>query len=127
MALASELTSPVPSVPPRMQPRRALRLLREVLRNPEDTEKVFEFFEAVGGDDGPAHFRTFLGEPGAERLLGARRVLVDVLADEPYLASLPEGSLGTWYLRFMRSRGFAPAGLLEARDRGNQRRVPDTP
>jgi ubiquinone biosynthesis protein COQ4 len=108
-----------------MQVRRALRLLREVIRNPERTDKVFEFFEAVGGDDGPAHFREFLAEPGAARLLAQRPVLVEVLADEPYLASLPDGSLGSWYLRFMRGRGFAPAGLLEARDRGNETRVPD--
>ena len=46
-----------------------------------------------------------------------------MLADEAYLASLPEDSLGHWYLRFMRARGFAPAGLLEARERGAGKRV----
>ena len=125
MASATDLTSRAPSAPGRLQPRRALRLLREVLRNPDDTDKVFEFFEAMGGDDGPAHYDALLAEPGTERLLRERPVLVEVLADERYLASLPEGSLGNWYLRFMRSRGFAPAGLLEARDRSNKLRVLD--
>ena len=124
MALASGFQAPAPQ---RMQVLRTLRLLREVIRNPEDTDRVFEFFEAVGGDDGPAHFRTFLAEPGALRLLAERPVLVEVLADEARLAALPEESLGGWYLRFMRARGFAPAGLLEARDRGNQSRPPEDP
>jgi ubiquinone biosynthesis protein COQ4 len=105
------------------QPRRALRLLREVLRDPEDTDKVFAFFEAVGGDDGPRHFRQFVAEPEARRLLATRPQLVEVLADEAWLASLPENSLGGWYLRFMKGRGFSPAGLLEARDRGVGKRV----
>jgi len=118
MALASETLTTTAPPPGRFQARRAFRLLREVIRNPDQTEKVFEFFEAVGGDDGASHFETFLAEPEGRRLLSARPSLVEVLADEAYLASLPEPSLGHWYLRFMRGRGFAPSGLLEARERG---------
>lgn len=127
MALATDLpTAPTPRpAPARFQPRRAFRLLRQVIRNPADTDKVFEFFEAVGGDDGARHFETFLAEPEGRRLLAARPQLVEVLANEAYLASLSENSLGYWYLRFMKGRGFDPAGLLEARDRGNTTRVPD--
>lgn len=121
--MAATTALPPHAKPPRLQPLRALRLLLAVLRNPDDTEKVFEFFESVGGDDGPKHFAEFCAEPGTARLLAERPLLVEVLANEPYLASLPEGSLGQWYLRFMRSRGFAPASLLEARDRGAKNRV----
>jgi len=109
--------------PGRFQARRAFRLLREVVRNPEDTDKVFEFFDAVGGDSGDRDFRRFLAAPDGPRLLAARPQLVEALADESRLAALPEDSLGRWYLDFMRARGFAPAGLLEARDRGAARRV----
>jgi ubiquinone biosynthesis protein COQ4 len=123
MAIATELSTPTAPAPGRFQARRAFRLLREVIRNPDDTDKVFEFFEAVGGDDGPRHFRAFVAAPEGRRLLAARPQLVEVLADEAYLASLPEQSLGGWYLRFMRSRGFAPSGLLEARERGAGKRV----
>ena len=118
MAVATKLSTPSPAACGPFQPRRAFRLLREVLRNPENTDKVFEFFEAVGGDDGERHFRRFVAEPEGQRLLAARPCLVKVLADERYLASLPEQSLGLSYLRFMRARGFAPSGLLEARERG---------
>ena len=113
-------SSPAPG---RFQARRAFRLLRELLRDPQDTDKVFAFFEAVGGDDGPRHFAQLAADPEGRRLLAARPSLVAVLADEAYLASLPEDSLGAWYLRSMRARGFAPSGLLEARERGAAARV----
>jgi ubiquinone biosynthesis protein COQ4 len=117
MALASETLTTTAPPPGRFQARRAFRLLREVIRNPDDTHKVFEFFEAVGGDDGERHFQQFVTQPEGRRLLAARPCLVEVLADEAYLAGLPEDSFGHWYLRFMRARGFAPSGLLEARER----------
>lgn len=125
MAIATDLPNPPQLAPGRFQARRAFRLLREVIRNPDDTDQVFEFFEAVGGNEGPAAFRRLVATADGRRLLAARPRLVDVLADEAYLASLPEESLGGWYLRFMRSRGFDPAGLLEARDRGARARVPE--
>jgi len=118
MAIATDLSTPAPAAPGHFQARRSFRLLRELMRNPDDTDKVFEFFEAVGGDDGERHFQALVAEPEGRRLLAARPQLVEVLADEAYLASLPEDSLGGWYLRFMRKRGFAPSGLLEARERG---------
>jgi ubiquinone biosynthesis protein COQ4 len=126
-AMATALDAPASSRPPpgRFQARRAFRLLREVMRDPDDTDKVFEFFEAVGGDEGPRSFARLVADPDGRRLLAARPSLVAALADEAALAALPEDSLGGWYLRSMRARGFAPAGLLEARDRGAKARVLD--
>ncbi len=125
MATASDLSSPTPATPAPapFQARRAFRLLREVIQDPDDTDKVFEFFEAVGGNEGPKAYRRCAATPEGRRLLAARPRLVEVLADEAYLASLPEESFGAWYLRFMRGRGFSPSGLLEARERGAGQRV----
>jgi ubiquinone biosynthesis protein COQ4 len=125
MAIATDLETR-PSTPPRpgrFQARRAFRLLREVIANPDDTDTVFAFFEAVGGNEGPAAFRRLVATAEGRRLLAGRPCLVERLADEAYLASLPEDSFGGWYLRFMRGRGFDPKGLLEARDRGAKARV----
>jgi len=120
MAIATDLPAPPPG---RFQARRAFRLLREVIRSPDDTDKVFEFFESVGGNEGPRAFQRLAASAGGRRLLAARPRLVEVLADDAYLASLPAESFGGWYLRFRRGRGFDPAGLLEARDRGARARV----
>ena len=125
MATAIDRSIPQAPAPSPFQARRAFRLLREVIRNPTDTDQVFEFFEAVGGNEGPKAFRRLVADPDGRSLLAVRPRLVEVLADEAYLASLPADSLGGWYLRFMRSRGFAPAGLLEARERGAGVRVLD--
>jgi ubiquinone biosynthesis protein COQ4 len=118
--------APFPA-PGRLQARRSFRLLRELIRDPSDTDKVFALFEAIGGDDGPGQWARFCADPGGQRLLAARPRLVEVLADEAYLESLQAESLGGSYLRSMRARGFAPAGLLEARERGAGRRVEDVP
>jgi ubiquinone biosynthesis protein COQ4 len=123
MATATDLENQPRPAPGRFQARRAFRLLREVIANPDDTERVFAFFEAVGGNEGPPAFRRLVATADGRRLLAARPRLVEVLADEAYLASLPEQSLGSWYLRFMRGRGFDPSGLLEARERGARARV----
>jgi ubiquinone biosynthesis protein COQ4 len=125
MATASSVPA---SAPPRATPfqaRRAFRLLREVIANPDDTDKVFEFFEAVGGNEGARAFERLAAHPEGRRLLAERPRLVAALADEAALAALPEDTLGAWYLRFMRGRGFSPAGLLEARERGARARVLD--
>jgi len=116
--LATQTPTRTPPPPGRFQARRAFRLLREVIRTPDDTDKVFEFFEAVGGDEGERAFARLVADPEGRQLLATRPQLVEALADEARLASLPEDTLGAWYLRFMRARGFAPSGLLEARDRG---------
>jgi ubiquinone biosynthesis protein COQ4 len=124
--MASTTTNPPGARAPaagRFQPRRAFRLLREVMRNPDDTDTVFAFFEAVGGNEGPRAFARLVADPEGRRLLAERPQLVEALADEARLASLPEDSLGGRYLRLMRARGFAPSGLLDARDRGATGRV----
>jgi ubiquinone biosynthesis protein COQ4 len=127
MATATDAPTSTPArnapAPGRFQARRAFRLLREVLRKPDDTDKVFAFFEAVGGNEGPRAFARLVADPEGRRLLAERPKLVEALADEARLAELPEDRFGAWYLRFMRARGFAPSGLLEARDRGARQRV----
>jgi ubiquinone biosynthesis protein COQ4 len=115
MATAIEPLSTRPQSP-RLRPLRALRLFLDVLRDPDDTEGVYAFFEAMGGDEGESQFREFLAEPDGRRLLAARSSLVSALADEARLEALPAHSLGSAYLAAMRARGFMPSGLLEARE-----------
>jgi ubiquinone biosynthesis protein COQ4 len=117
MATATPAAATLSAPRGRLQPLRALRLLAGILRDPDDTQRVFEFFRAVGGDDGPGHFARFLAVPSAQDLLAARSDLVAALADEAALGRLSEHTLGGAYLRTMRANGFAPSSLLEIRAR----------
>jgi hypothetical protein len=67
-------TSELPPAPPArpVQWRRAWRTLRELIADPERTEKVFEFLEAVGGDGGERHLQRCLSHPEGRRLFAER-------------------------------------------------------
>jgi len=112
-AAASPTASPAP---PPFRPLRALRLFLAVLRDPERTDLVYALFDAMGGDDGPAHVARLRASPSGRRLLAEKPSLLERLGDER-LAGLPETTLGGAYARAMRARGFAPDGLLAYRSR----------
>jgi ubiquinone biosynthesis protein COQ4 len=113
---APELPPPLPWRP--VQWRRVWSTLRAIRRTPEQTEKAFEMFEAIGGNgDGPLYERFLHSEEG-QRLLEERSCLVDLLSDRDALAAMPPGSFGRAYLAFAEENGFAADGLLQARDEG---------
>src|SRR5262245_3159429 len=107
--------------PPAARPldwRRALRLVRALLDDPERTELAFELMEAVGGRGDEPLFQEFARSREGRRLLSLRPSLVAALGDREALRALPEGSLGRTYLDFAEARGFAAAGLPQANERG---------
>jgi len=110
------LAPPPPARP--VQWRRAWELLRALLREPSATERVFEFFEAVGGRGDEKTVRAFAAQPEGVRLFRERPQLLPRLAERDALAALPEGSFGRAYLAFARENGFAADGLLDANQRG---------
>ena len=105
----------IPASPPArpIQWRRALAVLRALIADPERTEKVFELFDAIGGNGQEAAFEAFARSEAGRRLLVEKPLLVDALADRKALARLPEGSLGRAYLAFAVAREFAADGLVE--------------
>jgi ubiquinone biosynthesis protein COQ4 len=112
--LAAEISLAPPPPPLPFQWRRAWRLLRELIAEPERTEKVFDLLEAAGGRGNESSFQAFATDPAGRKLLRERPSLVDALADHTALAALPRGSLGRAYLDFARARDFAADGLVEA-------------
>ncbi|HEU4431421.1 MAG TPA: Coq4 family protein [Myxococcota bacterium] len=118
MTASSPIARPAPLS---FRPLRALRLFLAVLREPERTDLVYAFFDAMGGDDGPAHLAALRATPSGRRLLAERSSLLERISD-PLLSALPESTLGGAYARAMRGRGFAPDGLLgyRARSEGAQ-------
>jgi ubiquinone biosynthesis protein COQ4 len=104
------MPAPKPHRP--VQWRRAWRVLRELIADPERTELVFELFDAVGGDGHERCFRAFATSREGRRLLHERPCLVAAMADRGALARLPEGSFGRAYLDFASARDFAADGLV---------------
>jgi ubiquinone biosynthesis protein COQ4 len=115
---AGPATPPLRVAPP--PPRRkvewkaARRALDELIEDPERTDRVFVLIEALAGNSGERLFQRFLRHPNAPRLLAEKPSLLAALSDHDRLGSLPPGSLGREYLRFMREGGIEAAGLVEA-------------
>ncbi|HVP31167.1 MAG TPA: Coq4 family protein [Myxococcota bacterium] len=129
--VAFPLDAPGFDVPPplprkRLDARRALRTLSELIAQPTRTEKVFELFDAVGGDDGESSFQRFLSDPEGRRLFGARSSLRARLGDRAGLAKLRAGSLGRAYLAHLDRYGLDPTGVLDAQERARKPGDPDT-
>lgn len=105
----------VADIPPAMIPvswRRAMRALRELLDEPDRTEKAFEVFVALNGDEEERSFQRFRAHATGAALLRERPCLLDRLSDREALARLPAGSFGRGYLEYLERTGFSPDGLI---------------
>jgi ubiquinone biosynthesis protein COQ4 len=91
---------------------RAVRSLRELIRDPESTERAFDFFFAIGRGDFERQFVRFARDPEGAKLLRERPSLLDALSDRVALAGMPEGSLGRAYLAYLDRNGFQADGLV---------------
>jgi ubiquinone biosynthesis protein COQ4 len=99
-------------------PRRALRSLRRLLRDPDDLPEVFTLIQSLSGRT-PARMRRRLRRsPAGARLLWTRPDIVPLLSDREALRRLPAGSLGRTYLAFVEAEGISAAGIVEAHERG---------
>src|SRR5215471_10560744 len=104
-----------------VQPRRALRAVAAIHRNPDDTAQVFALIEALSGVRTPQRIVRRLGaSAGGARLLRERPDIAAALGDRSALARLPAGSLAHAYLRFVESEGISADGLREASRRGER-------
>lgn len=111
-----DLAPPLPARP--IQWRRAWQLLRELIRDPSSTDKVFELFEAAGGIGDEPTVQEFSASPEGRRMFTEKPQLLPHLADRKGLAALPPRSFGRAYLAFAERNGFAADGLLEANQKG---------
>ena len=112
------LLSIAPPPPPRpLELRRALALVRSLMDEPEQTELVFELFDAIGGQGDEPYFQRFAASSPGSTLLREKPELVEALADREALARLPDASLGRAYMAFAEKRDFAADGLQQVSDR----------
>jgi len=97
-----------------LRPLTAVRAIRDLFANPNDTQYVFEIIEAL---QGPSLMRLrdrLRQSEQGRRLLSERPDLVPLLNDRDGLRALPDGSLGRAYLAFVEAEGISADGLVGA-------------
>jgi ubiquinone biosynthesis protein COQ4 len=97
----------------RIHPIVALRAMRKLMRNREDTEQVFLLIEALRGKTTLRQITRFRQSETGQRLLAERPSLLARLSNRASLAALPAGSLGRAYYDFMASEDLSAEGLVE--------------
>jgi len=97
---------------PRLRPIAALRAVRNLMRNREDTQQVFLLIEALRGKTTLRQFARFRQTETGRAVLGENRRLLDRLSDRASLAALPAGTLGRAYYDFMAAESLSAEGLV---------------
>ena len=97
----------------RIHPITALRAMRKLMRDREDTTQVFLLIEALRGKSTLRQLARFRQSETGQRLLAERPSLLARLSDRASLAALPAGSLGRAYYDFMASEDLSAEQLVE--------------
>ena len=97
-----------------LQPLVALRAMRTLLADPDDTAQVFHIVRALTGSSFERLYQRVLAHPTGRIVLDEKRNLLPVLQDRDRLRALPEGTLGREYARFLDREGISAEGLVEA-------------
>jgi ubiquinone biosynthesis protein COQ4 len=116
---------PMPGDAPLPRPRRqwitALKALRRLLTDKEDTGQVFDIMGALNGDSTLKNYQRLLATPNGGRLAYEHVELAPRLMDDAWLDSFAEGTVGAAYRHFVRSEHLSAEGLAEV---SRQRRGP---
>jgi len=118
VAMTETITGPSASADTRIaRPRRqwgvALKALRRLLADKEDTGQVFEIMGALNGGSAAKGYRRLLETPQGGRLAYERVELARRLMDDAWLDSFPVGTVGAVYRDFVRSENLSAEGLAE--------------
>ena len=108
----------------RLRPLEALRALRALLDDPEDTAKAFAVVRALDRGHVSRLFHRFAGDHGGRALLEMRPSLLASLTNRDALQRMPPGSLGRSYLDFCDREGIVLGGLVELSEDPERDRLP---
>jgi len=98
----------------RIRPLVAIRALRALFKNKEDTGQVFKIVAALTGSSMQKILQRFRTSPVGAAVLAERRQLLATLSNQDYLRSLPENSFGRIYQKFLETEGLTAEGLVDA-------------
>jgi ubiquinone biosynthesis protein COQ4 len=99
--------------PQRLEPLRAFRAFRKLVRNKEDTTQVFEIMRALSGRSIGRGYNRMLKSLEGGRQAFLREELAHKLDDPVWLSRFEPGSLGAAYRAFREARGFTAEGLAD--------------
>jgi len=91
----------------------ALRSVRRLLADANDTAQVFRIMRALNTRSNRAGYERLLSTPEGGRIAYQRLELAERLADRTYIASCPAHSVGAAYAHFLRGTGFTADGLAQ--------------
>lgn len=97
-----------------IQPLVALRAMRDLLANPDDTALVFRIIRALSGNSFERLFQRVLADPTGGVVLNEKRDILPVLQNRARLRELANGTLGREYARFLDCEGISAEGLVDA-------------
>src|SRR5215471_19636377 len=94
----------------RLHPLNALRAVRKLMRDREDTQQVFLLIEALRGKTTLRQFARFRQTETGRAVLRENRRLLDRLNDRTALAALPISTLGRAYYDFTAAENLSAEG-----------------
>ena len=97
----------------------ALRSLRRLLNDKDDTTAVFEIMRALNGSSTAKGYLKLLKTRDGGRIAYARPEFAQLLMDDAWLDSLPDGSVGAAYRDFIREEQLSAEGLAEISREGS--------
>ena len=97
-----------------IRPIVALRQLRQLIADPEDTSKVFEVIRAASGPSLRRGIKRFAARETGRRVLEKEIDLLDTTRDQERLKALPAGTLGHSYYHFIYAEALSADGLVDA-------------
>ncbi|MEO0882859.1 MAG: Coq4 family protein [Pseudomonadota bacterium] len=105
----------------RMRPLKALRHMKTLIADKEDTEQVFHIIEALSGDALRRNLYRFAETEEGEAALKERTYLPPRLDDRGWLRELPDNTVGAAYVKFMEREGLTAQGLVDESMKMRQR------
>ncbi|MBW2699108.1 MAG: hypothetical protein JRE70_21680, partial [Deltaproteobacteria bacterium] len=97
-----------------MHPLVAMREMRTLRADPDDTAAAIRVIAALSGNSGRRHFRRFQRSARGARILREKRDLYGVLTDRERLRAMPPASLGRTIIDWFERENISTKGLAQA-------------
>ena len=98
----------------RVKPLVAVKALKRLIANPDNTEEVFAIIRAMSGDSLFRAFDRFKLTETGRRIIEEKRELLETLQNRERLNQNKPGSFGRSYLSFVQSEKITADGLVDA-------------